>query len=215
MPQSVWKVFMDVNNRAALVFPAEEPVFSQGDPANAVFYIQSGKVRIAVQSADGEQAVLSVLPQGSFFGECCLAGQAFRSATASALLRSTIVRIEKQVMIELLRSDPEFAEQFFAYMLSRNLCMEADLVSYLLESSYKHLTRMLGMKSKCRTEWKSIPVTTNMSPESLAEIIGTTSSNVSSILDGFRKLGFIDSGGDQMLVHGSLKRIVQHDNGRC
>jgi len=215
MPQSLWKVFMDVNNRAALVFPADEAVFSQGDPANAVFYIQSGKVRLTVESVDGEQAVLSVLPQGSFFGECCLAGQAFRSSTAGALLRSSIVRIEKQVMMDLLRSDPEFAEQFLAYMLSRNLCMEADLVSHLLESSEKRFAGMRGGKSKRHTEWRSIPVTANLSPESLAERIGTTSSNVSSILDGFRELGFIDSSGDQTLVHGSLKRIVQHGDGIC
>jgi len=206
---------MDVNNRVALVYPTDEPVFSQGDPANAVFYIQSGKVRLTVKSADGEQAVLSILPEGSFFGECCLAGQVVRSATASALLRSTVVRIEKQTMMDLLRSAPKFAEQFLTYMLSRSICMEADLVSHLLESSDKRLARMRGMKSKCRTEWKPIPVTSKMSPQSLAEIIGTTSSNVSFLLDGFRELGFIDSSGDEMLVHGSLMSIVQHDDGIC
>ena len=103
---------MDVQNPAALVYAVNEPIFSKGDPANAVFYIQSGKVRLTVQSADGEQAVLSILSKGSFFGECCLSGQPVRSATASALLPSTIVRIEKQTTLDLLHSDPEFAERF-------------------------------------------------------------------------------------------------------
>jgi CRP/FNR family transcriptional regulator, cyclic AMP receptor protein len=205
---------MDVNNRATLVYAVDEPVFSQGDSANAVFYIQSGEVRLDVQSVDGEQAVFSILPQGSFFGECCLAGQKVRSATASALLPSTIVRIEKQAAMELLRSDPEFAERFRTYMLSLNGCMEADLVSHLLESNEKRLVRMRGMKATCRTEWKPIPVTANMSPESLAGIVGTTSSNVRFLLDDFRELGFIDSSGGEMRVHGSLRSIVQCD-GLC
>jgi CRP/FNR family transcriptional regulator, cyclic AMP receptor protein len=196
-------------------YPTDEPVFSQGDPANAVFYIQSGKVRLTVQSDDGEQAVLSILAAGSFFGECCLAGQAIRSATASALLPSTIVRIEKQVTLDLLRSDPEFAERFRTYMLSRSICMEADLVSHLLDSRENRLARMRGVESKCCTGWKPIPVAANMSPESLAKIIGTTSSNVSFILDGFRELGFIDSSGGEMRVHGSLMSIVQHDGHPC
>jgi CRP/FNR family transcriptional regulator, cyclic AMP receptor protein len=215
MPQSVWKDFMDVNNRAALIYAVDEPVFSQGDPANAVFYIESGKVRLTVQSVDGERAVLSILSKGSFFGECCLAGQKVRSATAGALLCSTIVRIEKQAAMELLRSDPEFAEQFRTYMLARGISMEADLVSHLLESSEKRLVRMRGMTSKCRTEWKPIPVTAKMSPESLAGIVGTTSSDVRCLLDDFRELGFIDSSGGEMRVHGSLMRIVQHDDGLC
>jgi CRP-like cAMP-binding protein len=204
---------MDVNNRAALVVPADEPVFSQGDPANAVFYIRSGTVRLTVQSVDGEQAVLSILPQGSFFGECCLAGQVVRSATATALLRSTIVRIEKQAALDLLRGDPEFAEQFLTFMLSRNVCIEADLVSHVSGSGKKRLARMRGRNTKFGTEWKSIPVTANLSLESLAETVGTTSSNISFLLDGFRELGFIDSSGGEMLVHGSLMSMVQHEEG--
>ena len=128
---------MDVQNPAALVYAVDEPIFSKGDPANAVFYIQSGKVRLTVQSVDGERAVLSILSKGSFFGECCLAGQPVRSATASALLPSTIVRIEKQATLDLLHSDPEFAEQFRTYMLFRSISMEADLVSHLLRVQRK------------------------------------------------------------------------------
>jgi CRP/FNR family cyclic AMP-dependent transcriptional regulator len=206
---------MDVNHSAALVYAIDEPVFSQGDPANAVFYIQSGKVRLTVQSVEGERAVLAILSKGSFFGECCLAGQKVHSATAGALLCSTIVRIEKQAAMELLRSDPEFAEQFCTYMLARNGRMEAELVSYLLESSEKRLIGMRGMKFKCRTEWKPIPITANIRPDSMAEIIGTTSSNVSFILDSFREQGFIDSSGDEIRVHSSLMSIVQNEDGIC
>ena len=205
---------MDVN-RAALVYAVDEPVFSQGDPANAVFYIQSGKVRLTVQSVDGERAVLSILSKGSFFGECCLAGQKVRSATAGALLCSTIVRIEKQAAMELLRGDPEFAEQFRTYMLARNGRMEAELVSHLFGSSEKRLSLMRKIKSRFRTKWKPIPVTADTSPESLAEMVGTTSSNVSFILDGFRKHGFINSDGGEMRVHGSLRNLVQPHDGIC
>jgi CRP-like cAMP-binding protein len=190
-------------------------VFSQGDPATAVFYIESGKVRLTVQSEDGEQADLTILSEGAFFGECCLAGQAVRSATASALLRSTVVRMEKQAMRNRLRTDSEFAERFCAYMLSRSTRMEVDLVSHLLKSSEKLLARTREMKSRFCAEWRAIPVNARMSAEAMAKIIGTTSSNVSVILDGFRELGFIDSSGDEMLVHGSLMSLVQHDDGMC
>jgi CRP-like cAMP-binding protein len=198
-----------------LVYAVDEAVFSQGGPANAVFYIRSGAVRLTVQSVDGEQAVLSVLPQGSFFGECCLAGQAVRSATASALLPSTIVRIEKQVTLDLLHSDPEFAERFRTYILARNGCMEADLAAHLLEPNEKRLVRMRAMKAKFSTERKSVQVIAKMSPESLARIVGTTSSDVRGLLDDFRELGFIDSSGGEMRVHGSLMSIAQYDDGIC
>jgi CRP-like cAMP-binding protein len=192
---------------------ADEPVFSQGDPAHAVFYIQSGKVRLTVQSVDGEHAVVSILSAGSFLGECCLAGQTVRSATASALERSIIVRMEKPATMDLLRSDPEFAGRFLAHMLSRSICVEADLVSHLFDSSEKRHPLTLGTEAKFGTGWKPIPVTAKISPEFLAGIIGTTNSNVSVLLDGFRELGFINSSGDEMLVHSSLMSIVPHDDG--
>lgn len=211
---SIWFTKLSAGNTRH-EYLTDEPVFSQGEPAHALFYIQSGKVRLTVKSVDGEQAVISILPEGSFLGECCLAGQTVRSATARALLRSTIVRIEEQAMMDLLRGDPEFAERFLAYMLSRNICIEADLVSHLLDSGEKRLAQMRGMKAKFDAEWRPIPVTAKLSPESLAKIIGTTSSNVNFFLDAFRELGFIDSTGDEMLVHSSLKSIVPHDEGIC
>ncbi len=115
-------------------YQTDEPIFSQGDAANAVFYIQGGKVKLTV-TRNVEAAVISILPEGSFLGECCLVGQTVRGATASALLRSTIVRIEKQAMMDLLHSEPDFAEQFRAYILSHSIHMEAELVSHLFDSS--------------------------------------------------------------------------------
>ena len=193
----------------------DEPVFSQGDPAPAVFYIQCGKVRLTVKSIDGEQVVISILGEGSFVGECCLAGQEARSATASALLRSTIVRIEKQAMMDLLRTDPEFAQRFLIYTLTRGIRIEADLGSRVFDSREKRLARMRGKNARVGTGWNPIPVAAMMSPESMAEIIGTTNSNVSSILDGFRECGFIGSKGAEMLVHSSLMSLVSRDDGIC
>jgi CRP-like cAMP-binding protein len=193
----------------------DEPVFSQGDPALAVFYIQSGKVRLTVQSVDGEQAVIAILGEGSFLGECCLTGQAARSATAIPLLCSTIVRIEKQAMMDLLRTDPEFAERFLTYTLTRGICIQADLGSCVLDSREKCLTQMPQKEAGVDAGWKPIPATSMMSPESMAGIIGTTSSSVSSFLDSFRERGFIDSKGARMLVHSSLMSLVSHDDGIC
>lgn len=192
----------------------DEPLFSQGDPANAVFYIHSGKVRLTVKSVDGEQAVISTLPEGSFLGECCLAGQADRSTTACALLRSTVVRIEKQAMMDLLRTDPEFSERFLNHTLSRYIRLEADLVSHLFESDEERPAQLRMVKANFSSERKPIPVTANMSPESLAEMIGISSSQVSFFLERFRALGVIDFKGDEMLVHSSLMNIVLHHDGK-
>jgi CRP-like cAMP-binding protein len=192
----------------------DEPVFSQGEPADAVFYVQRGKVCLTVESADGEQVVISVLGEGSFLGECCLAGQAVRSVTASTLLRSTVVRIEKQSMMDLLHSDPEFAERFFTYTLSRSIRMEADLIDHFFDSGDECLVRQI-IKTNPISEWKPIPVTTKISPESLAAMIGTTSSNVSLFLERFRALGFIDFKGAKMLVNGSLMGIMPDAEGVC
>lgn len=196
-------------------FLTDERVFSQGDPADAVFYVASGKVRLTVKSVEGEQAVIAILPADSFFGECCLAGKAARSTTASAVEPSIILRIEKKAMMDLLRGDPKFAERFLTYTIARSVCIEADLVSHLLSSSAQRLARMRGMFAKFEAGWNPTPVTAKMSPESLAGIIGTTSSNVSSLLDEFRELGFIDARGGEMLVRGSLMNILTHDDGDC
>ena len=192
-------------------YKSDESVFSQGDPADAVFYIQSGKVKLTAVSAQGKEAVVAILPEGSFFGEGCLAGQPLRMATASTVERSTIIRVEKRVMVGLLHKEPEFAERFLAYLLSRNIRMEADLVDHLFNSSEKRLARLLLLMANFGQESKPIPLIAKMSQETLAEMIGTTRSRVSFFMNRFRELGFIDYNGGGMHVHSSLVSVVLHD----
>jgi CRP/FNR family cyclic AMP-dependent transcriptional regulator len=192
-------------------YKADESVFSQGDAADAVFYIQSGKVKLTVVSTRGKEAVVAILPEASFFGEGCLAGQPVRMATASTVQRSSIIRVAKPVMIELLHQEPEFAERFLAYLLSRNIRMEADLVDHLFNSSEKRLARLLLLLANFGQESKPIPVVAKISQETLAEMIGTTRSRVSFFMNRFRDLGFIDYNGGGMHVHSSLVSVVLHD----
>lgn len=192
-------------------YQAEELVFSQGDTADAVFYIQSGKVKLTVVSKRGKEAVIAILPETSFFGEGCLAGQPFRMSTANTVQRSTIIRVEKPVMLDLLHREPEFAERFLGYLLSRNIRMEADLVDHLFNSSEKRLARLLLLLANFGQESKPIPVVAKISQETLAEMIGTTRSRVSFFMNRFRDLGFIDYNGGGMHVHSSLVSVVLHD----
>jgi CRP-like cAMP-binding protein len=188
-----------------------ESVFSQGDPADSVFYVQNGKVKLTVVSKRGKEAVVAILLQDSFFGEGCLTGQPLRMATASAEHPSTIIRVDKQKMLELLHRDPEFAERFLAYLLVRNVRMEADLVDHLFNSSEKRLARLLLLMANFGQESKPVPLIAKMSQETLAEMIGTTRSRVSFFLNRFRDLGFIDYDGGGMHVHSSLVSVVLHD----
>jgi CRP-like cAMP-binding protein len=192
-------------------YQADESVFSQVDAADAVFYIQSGKVKLTVVSKRGKEAVVAILPEASFFGEGCLAGQPLRMATARTVERSTIIRVEKLVMVGLLHKEPEFAERFLAYLLSRNIRMEADLVDYLFNSSEKRLARLLLLMANFGQESKPIPLIAKMSQETLAEMIGTTRSRVSFFMNRFRDLGFINYDGGGMHVHSSLVSVVLHD----
>jgi CRP-like cAMP-binding protein len=192
-------------------YQEDEAVFSQGDAADAVFYLQSGKVKLTAVSTQGKEAVVAILPEGSFFGEGCLAGQPLRMATASTVERSTIIRVEKRVMVGILHKEPEFAERFLAYLLSRNIRMEADLVDHLFNSSEKRLARLLLLMANFGQESKPIPLIAKMSQETLAEMIGTTRSRVSFFLNRFRDLGFIDYNGGGMHVHSSLVSVVLHD----
>jgi len=189
----------------------KESVFSQGDAADAVFYIQSGRVQLTAVSRSGKEAVVAILPEGSFFGEGCLAGQPFRMSTASTLQRSKIIRVEKQVMLRLLHQEPEFAERFLAYLISRNIRMEADLVDQLFNSSEKRLARILLLLANFGQESKPLPVVAKISQETLAEMVGTTRSRVSYFMNRFRKLGFIEYNGGVMHVHSSLVSVVLHD----
>jgi len=188
-----------------------DSVFSQGDPSNAVFYIQSGKVKLTVVSMSGKEAVIAHLPTGSFFGEASLAGQQLRNASSHAIETSTIIRIEKSVMQDLLHREPEFAEQFLAHLLSRNIRMEADLVDHLFNSSEKRLARLLMLMANFGQDTDPIPVIAKISQETLSEMIGTTRSRVSYFLNRFRELGYIDYNSTGMIINSSLVNVVLHD----
>jgi len=188
-----------------------ESVFSQGDPANAVFFIQSGKVKLTVVSMSGKEAVIAHLPAASFFGEASLAGQSARISSASALESSTIIRIERGVMQNLLQREPEFAEQFLAHLLSRNIRMEADLVDHLFNSSEKRLARLLMLMANFGQDTAPIPVIAKISQETLADMIGTTRSRVSFFLNRFRELGYIEYDCAGMCINSSLVNVVLHD----
>ena len=188
-----------------------ESIFSQGDPANAVFYIQSGKVKLTVVSMSGKEAVIAHLATASFFGEASLSGELVRTSSAYALEATSIIRIDKRAMQDLLHREPEFAEQFLAYLLSRNNRMQADLVDHLFNSSEKRLARLLMMMANFGQETKPIPVIAKISQETLAEMIGTTRSRVSFFLNRFRDLGYIDYNSVGMLINSSLVNVVLHD----
>jgi len=192
-------------------YPAGSSIFSQGDPADAVFYILSGRVKLTVVSKRGKEAVVAILTETSFFGEGCLAGQPSRMSSAKSIQRCTIVRVEKPRMLDLLHREPEFAARFLTYLLSRNIRMEADLVDHLFNSSEKRLARLLLLLAHFGQESKPIPMIAKMSQETLAEMIGTTRSRVSFFLNRFRDLGFIDYNGGGMHIHSSLVSVVLHD----
>ncbi len=188
-----------------------EGVFSQGDAADAVFYLESGKVQLTVVSSRGKEAVIGVFGRGTFFGEGCLAGQPLRMSTASALESSTIVRVDKKTMVGLLHREPEFAELFTAYLLSRNVRIEEDLVDQLFNSSEKRLARILLLLAHFGKASKPESVIPKMTQETLASMVGTTRSRVSYFMNRFRKMGFIDYDGGALKVHSGLLSVVLHD----
>ncbi len=198
------------SGKATLQSQKKEMLFSQGDVADAVFYIQAGKVKLTVVSSRGKEAVIAILGPADFFGEGCLAGQPVRMATAVSMENSTIVRIEKAAMIRVLHEQPAFSELFMAYLLSRNIRIEADLVDQLFNSSEKRLARVLLLLAHFGKEGKAELVIPKMSQETLAEMVGTTRSRVSFFLNKFKKLGFIEYNGE-LRVHSSLLNIVLHD----
>jgi CRP-like cAMP-binding protein len=197
--------------KTRLEYHVDGSIFSQGDAADAVFYIESGKVKLTVVSTSGKEAVIGILPEGSFFGEGCLAGQPLRMATATAMQRSMITRVTKETMVKMLHQEPEFAERFVGYLLSRNIRIEEDLVDQLFNSSEKRLALLLLLMANFGQEAKPIPVVAKISQETLAQMIGTTRSRVSFFMNRFRKLGFINYNGGGMQVHSSLISVVLHD----
>ena len=185
-------------------------IFSQGDAADAVFYIQAGQVKLTVVSQQGKEAVVAILEPGSFFGEGCLAGQLVCMATATALGDSTLVRIDKHAMIRVLHDEPTLLRAVHAYLLARNIRIQEDLVDQLFNSSEKRLARVLLLMAHFGKEGKSEAVIPKISQEMLAEMIGTTRSRVSFFMNKFRKLGFMEYNGG-VHVHSSLLNIVLHD----
>ena len=201
------------DGRSITEYRKGQTIFSQGDPCDAVFYIQKGRVKLTVVSEQGKEAVIAVLGADEFFGEGCLAGQPLRIATVTAMTDSVIVRLEKAAIIRVLHDEPAFSETFIAYLLSRSIRVEADLVDQLFNSSEKRLARMLLLLANFGKESKPEPVIAKISQETLAEMIGTTRSRVSFFMNKFRKLGFIAYSGneDGIEVHSSLLNVVLHD----
>ncbi|HKO29524.1 MAG TPA: Crp/Fnr family transcriptional regulator [Nitrospiraceae bacterium] len=196
--------------KAILRFRKKRTIFSQGDAADAVFYILGGKVKLTVLSAKGKVAVIAILEQGDFLGEACLSGQLIRTATATALAESTILRIDKPAMIRVLRQEPAFAEVFMSHLLSRNIRIEEDLVDQLFNSSEKRLARVLLLLAHFGKESKVEPIIPKISQETLADMVGTTRSRVSFFLNKFRSLGLIDYNGG-LHIRSSLLNIILHD----
>jgi CRP/FNR family cyclic AMP-dependent transcriptional regulator len=186
-------------------------VFSQGGPADAVFYIQEGKVKLAVHSEQGKEAVVAILGIGDFCGEGCLAGQPLRMATASAIEECKIMRLEKAAVIRLLHDEPAFSEGFMTHLLTRNNRVEADLVDQLFNSSEKRLARLLLILAKYGKEGKPERIIPNISQQTLAEMVGTTRGRVNFFMNKFRKMGLIDYDGGHLEIHSSLLDVVLHD----
>jgi CRP-like cAMP-binding protein len=202
------------DGRKTLAVPKKQAIFTQGDRADAVFYIQKGKVRLTVVSKVGREATLGMLGDGNFFGEGALAGQALRMGSAAALTDCEILRIDKKAMIEALHREHAFSDMFVAYLLARNIRYEEDLVDQLFNSSEKRLARVLLLLAHFGKEGIPETVVPKISQETLAEMVGTTRSRVSFFMNRFRKLGFIHySGGIEggLQVHSSLLGVVLHD----
>ncbi|MGA9965489.1 MAG: Crp/Fnr family transcriptional regulator [Terriglobales bacterium] len=191
-----------------------ETIFAQGDGADAVFYIQSGKVKLTVVSQTGREATIGMLSEGNFFGEGALAGQAQRMGSAAAMTDCALLRIDKKAMMEALHREHAFSDMFVAYLLSRNIRYEEDLVDQLFNSSEKRLARVLLLLAHFGKEGVPETVVPKISQETLADMVGTTRSRVSFFMNRFRKLGFIQyAGGIEggLQVHSSLLNVVLHD----
>ena len=195
--------------RSSLTYRKRQVIFAQGDSANAVFYIEKGQVTLTVVSERGKSAIVAMLKSGDFFGEGCLAGQALRMATASAMADTTAVRIDKQAMIGLLHDRSKFSERFMAHLLARNARIEEDLVDQLFNSSEKRLARVLLLLARFGKEGDTEPVIPKVSQEVLAEMVGTTRPRISTFMNKFRKLGFIEYNGG-LHIHSSLLNVLLH-----
>jgi CRP/FNR family cyclic AMP-dependent transcriptional regulator len=193
-------------------YGANQRIFDQGRPADAVFYIQKGKVTLSVISQQGKEAIVATISAGEFLGEGCLASQPLRMSTATTVTDCSLIRIEKSLMMRLLHENHEISESFATHLLSRNVRYERDLVDHLFNSSEKRLARILLLLAHFGKEGRSELVLPGVSQDSLAQMIGTTRSRVSHFMNKFRKLGFIDySDHNGLMVHSGLLSVVLHD----
>jgi CRP/FNR family cyclic AMP-dependent transcriptional regulator len=197
--------------RTVVAFPKKQTIFTQGDAADAIFYIQAGKVSLTVVSKIGKEATLGILTEGAFFGEGGLAGQPLRMGSATAMTDCQLLRIDKKAMTLALHREHTFSDLFVAYLLTRNIRYEEDLVDQLFNSSEKRLARILLLLAHFGKEGVPETVIPKISQETLAEMVGTTRSRVSFFMNRFRKLGFVDYGESGLQVHSSLLNIVLHD----
>jgi CRP-like cAMP-binding protein len=193
-----------------MLFPKKRTIFAQGDPADAIFYLQTGKVKLTVVSKTGKEATIGILSDGSFFGEGSLAGQALRMGSATAMMDCGALRIDRKAMVDALHREHTLSDLFVAYLLARNIRYEEDLVDQLFNSSEKRLARVLLMLAHFGKEGVPETVVPKISQETLAEMVGTTRSRVSFFMNRFRKLGFIHYNGG-LQVHSSLLNVVLHD----
>jgi len=196
--------------RKSVLYPKKQTIFTQGDTADTVFYLQTGKVILTVISKTGKEATIGILSEGAFFGEGSLAGQARRMGSATAITDCAVLRIDKKAMMKALHRESAFSDMFVAYLLARNIRYEEDLVDQLFNSSEKRLARILLLLAHFGKEGKPESVVPKISQEMLAEMIGTTRSRVSFFMNRFRKLGFIHYNGG-LQVHSSLLNVVLHD----
>jgi len=200
--------------RKSVIVAKKQGIFSQGDTADSIFYIQKGKVQLSVVSKTGKEATIGILTEGNFFGEGSLAGQTLRMGSAVAMTDCQLLRIEKKAMMDALHREQTFSDMFVAYLLARNIRYEEDLVDQLFNSSEKRLARVLLMLAHFGKEGVPETVVPKISQETLAEMVGTTRSRVSFFMNRFRKLGFIHyAGGEEggLQVHSSLLNVVLHD----
>ena len=196
--------------KTILTFQQNQTVYAQGEVADAVFYIQKGKIKLTVLSDQGKEAVVAIMESGQFFGEGCMNGHPLRIGTTAAMEDAVVTSISKEAMIAVLHNEPKFSEMFVAYLVTRNSRIEADLIDQLFNSSEKRLARLLLLLANFGKQSSSQPIDPNISQETLAEMIGTTRSRVSFFLNKFRKLGLISYNG-KIEVHSSLLSAVLHD----
>ena len=211
-----WEPFLAEisQGKTVLEYGASRTIFWQGEAADSVFYLRRGKVKLAVSSQQGKEAIVAILGDGDFFGEGCLAGQPLRISTATALTDCSLARIEKLLMTRTLHDQHDFSELFVTHLLSRNIRYESDLVDQLFNSSEKRLARMLLLLAHFGKESKAETVVPSISQDNLAQMVGTTRSRISHFMNKFRKLGFIDySDKGGLKVHSGLLSVVLNDGG--